>query len=217
MACRMRYPELSRTGCAADRQARAHGFGARGSPYRLWYRRRVSTIRPTVTSFADIRKRCNAQGDAIHVILDGGYDSLVDLELSTIRSMPWKFHPADAGSEHVSCVRGLLFLAIVKGKEKSTFAAAAGASIGRNYIDQVTYSEMVAICRRQGAAVIIGVEGGGARKLRRMSSGEITSRLYKYDFAADPIPPKDFSNWSPGDVVLRTLVELGLVDDARAD
>ncbi len=76
-----------------------------------------------------------------------------------------------------------------------------------------TFDGVVAMCRRDGDAVLVGFEGG-ERHVRKQSGAALRAReRWKWDRADSPLNArKDRSNWIPGKRFLALLIELGALD-----
>jgi hypothetical protein len=167
------------------------------------------------TSYNAIMAMCKERRDDIHIWVTGGLAALDQMSLGHLRSSAIHWHAAtQSGVAHSkNCVTGLAFRSRARDKERAGTAPAPvhGAAIGRNYIEQVSFREIVRICTMHGDSVIVGVNDGGIRALMRMDPSEVLTRLYKYDWAATPIPPKDFDNWLSGSLFIETLHARGLL------
>jgi hypothetical protein len=78
---------------------------------------------------------------------------------------------------------------------------------------ELSFEGVVALCRREGAAVWVGFSGG-ERKLRQDAPARLAARAWKWDRADSPLNArKDRSNWISGDLFLAILATLGAAGD----
>ena len=162
-----------------------------------------------MTSLDDLLQRCR-RNPGLFVHFPGGSDELARTSLAKLRPLPfkWKLEDPD-GSDWID---GSHFLQLVLRKRRGH--AASTRSLPNegliNYADKAgSLTEIVSICEQQGAAVLVGFEGGRSA-LRRASAADLRARqFFKWDWTDRPIGVKDRSNWIPGDEFLAILDAAG--------
>ncbi|HXK32649.1 MAG TPA: hypothetical protein VNM91_01375 [Dehalococcoidia bacterium] len=173
----------------------------------------MAEYRHIATSFEDISARCRQHGASIVVHIVGGLPALQRAELTSLRPLPFTWcSDAEAHAQDDDWVPGDLFRAVLHGKRRID---AASISTGpnedlKNWYDKAwSLNEILAICERHGAQVVVGFEGGRAA-LRRSTPASLQSRsYYKWDWADRPTGVKDKSNWIPGDEFHAIVREIG--------
>jgi hypothetical protein len=154
------------------------------------------------TSFDDVMRRCATTGSHILVEFKGGIDELVATPLEKVRPMPIRWRDRGGDAEDGDWVRGDRFRQVINAKRTGVAGAPATGRNDdlKNYFDKAgSLAEMLRICEREGASVLVGFEGGRGALRRAKRPALLARQFYKWDWVDRPTGIKDHSNWIPGD------------------
>jgi hypothetical protein len=157
--------------------------------------------------------KCQEEGDSIMVGYCGGAAKLkaATAEELTDRRFKWDRIDHSVGTKvSGNWLSGKMFLELVAGKGTPAPAGSTGPAQTRegrsepNYRGRLGITEMAQKCQKEGDKILVGYYGGTAQ-LEAATAESLKDRLFKWDRADDPLPPKMPSNWMTGSRFLKLI------------